>query len=107
MILGPSGQNLCPEEIYAKSKNMPFVQESLVVEQNQKLVALIFTDIDSAEVDGHSNENLERIMEKNRIEVNKNILQYCQMVKVKLYPEAFEKTSKRSIMRFLYQFSQS
>jgi len=107
MILGPSGQNIYPEEIEAKINNMPFVQESLVVEQNQKLVALIFPDFDTADKEGYSNDDLDRIMEETRIEVNKSLPAYCQITKVKLYPEEFEKTPKRSIKRFLYQLSQN
>ena len=107
MILGPSGQNIYPEEIEAKINNMPFVQESLVVEQNHKLVALIFPDFDLADVTGYSNEDLERVMEENKVELNRTLPQYCQIVKVKLYPEEFEKTPKKSIKRFLYQFPQS
>lgn len=103
MILGPSGQNIYPEEIEAKINNMPFVQESLVIEQNQKLNALIFPDFDLADKAGHSNEDLEKIMEVNRIEINKTLPLYCQISKIKLYPEEFEKTPKKSIKRFLYQ----
>ncbi|HCT29677.1 MAG TPA: long-chain fatty acid--CoA ligase [Bacteroidales bacterium] len=107
MILGSSGQNIYPEEIEARINNMPFVQESLVVEQNQKLIALVFPDFDAADKAGYSNEDLERVIETNRVEVNKNLPQYCQIVKVKLYPEEFEKTPKKSIKRFLYQFPQN
>jgi len=107
MILGPSGQNIYPEEIEAKINNMPYVQESLIVEQNQKLVALIFPDFDTADKHGISNEALEQIIEQNRIEANSTLPQYCQITKVKLYPEEFEKTPKRSIKRFLYQLSQN
>lgn len=107
MILGQSGQNIYPEEIEAKINNMPFVQESLVVEHNQKLIALIFPDFDSADKAGYSNEDLERIMEENRFEINKQLPVYCQIIKVKLYPEEFEKTPKKSIKRFLYQVSQN
>lgn len=107
MILGPSGQNIYPEEIEAKINNMPFVQESLVVEHNQKLVALIFPDFDTADKQGYSNDDLERIMEETRVEINKTLPAYCQITKVKLYPEEFEKTPKRSIKRFLYQLSQN
>ena len=107
MILGPSGQNIYPEEIEAKINNMPFVQESLVVEHNQKLVALIFPDFDTADKEGYSNDDLDRIMEETRIEINKTLSAYSQITKVKLYPEEFEKTPKRSIKRFLYQLSQN
>jgi len=86
---------------------MPFVQESLIVQHNQKLEALIFPDFDSADKSGLSNEDLERIMEENRALVNKTLPSYCQITKVKLYPEEFEKTPKKSIKRFLYQLSQN
>lgn len=107
MILGSSGQNIYPEEIEARINNMPFVQESLVVEHNQKLVALIFPDFDLADKSGYSNEDLEKVIESNRVEINKLLPQYCQITKVKLYPEEFEKTPKKSIKRFLYQLSQN
>ncbi|NOU18333.1 MAG: AMP-binding protein [Bacteroidales bacterium] len=107
MILGSSGQNIYPEEIEARINNMPFVQESLVVEHNQRLVALIFPDFDLADKSGYSNEDLEKVIESNRVEINKLLPQYCQITKVKLYPEEFEKTPKKSIKRFLYQLSQN
>lgn len=107
MILGSSGQNIYPEEIEAKINNMPFVQESLVVEQNHRLIGLIFPDFDAADVAGYSNSDLERIMEENRVLINKSLPLYCQIAKVKLYPEEFEKTPKKSIKRFLYQIPQN
>lgn len=107
MILGSSGQNIYPEEIEAKINNMPFVQESLIVEHNQKLIALIFPDFDSADLAGYSNNDLERVMENNRMEINKTLPLYCQITKVKLYPEEFEKTPKKSIKRFLYQIPEN
>jgi len=107
MILGSSGQNIYPEEIEAKINNMPFVQESLIVEHNQKLITLIFPDFDSADLAGYSNNDLERVMENNRMEINKTLPLYCQITKVKLYPEEFEKTPKKSIKRFLYQIPEN
>ena len=86
---------------------MPFVQESLVVEQNKKLIALVFPDFDAADKAGYSNDDLEKVIEANRVEVNKILPSYCQIVKLKLYPEEFEKTPKKSIKRFLYQFPQN
>jgi len=103
MLLGPSGQNIYPEEIEAQINNLPYVQESLVIEQDGKLVALIFPDFDATDKDGVPISNLDKIMEANRHAVNKSLPSYCQIVKVKLYPEEFEKTPKRSIKRFLYQ----
>jgi long-chain acyl-CoA synthetase len=103
MLLGPSGQNIYPEEIEAVVNNLPYIQESLVIEQNGKLTALIFPDFDAADKDGYSTTDLERIMNENKAIANKMLPGYSQIVKVQLYPEEFEKTPKRSIKRFLYQ----
>ena len=103
MLLGPNGQNIYPEEIEAQINNLPYVQESLVIEQDGKLIALVFPDFDSADKDGVQNSSLEKKMEENRTNVNNSLPSYCQIVKIKLYPEEFEKTPKRSIKRFLYQ----
>ncbi len=107
MLLGPSGQNIYPEEIEAQINNLPYVQESLVVEQAGKLVALIFPDFDAADQNGIKTEDLERAMEENRKIANKNLPSYCQIARVRLYPEEFEKTPKRSIKRYLYQTNNS
>lgn len=103
MILGPSGQNIYPEEIEGRLNNMPFVQESLIVEGGGKLITLIYPDFEAADKQGLTNLDLERKMEENRLEVNKELPAYSQIASVKLYPEEFEKTPKRSIKRFLYQ----
>ncbi len=103
MLLGPNGQNIYPEEIEAQINVLPYVQESLVIEQDGKLIALVFPDFDAADKDGIPTANLEKIMEDNRNFVNKTLPSYCQIIKTKLYPEEFEKTPKRSIKRFLYQ----
>ena len=102
MILGPSGQNIYPEEIEAKLNNMPYIQESLVVEKKNKLVALIYPDYDAADETGLSPEDLALIMEENKKILNEQLPAYMQIQKTKLYPEEFEKTPKKSIKRFLY-----
>lgn len=102
MILGPSGQNIYPEEIEAKINNLPYVNESIVIEQEGKLVALIYPDFENAEKQGLTNK-IEEVMEENRITVNKILPGYSQISKVKIYYEEFEKTPKRSIKRYLYQ----
>ncbi len=102
MILGPSGQNIYPEEIEARINNLPYVNESIVIEQEGKLVALIYPDFENAEKQGLS-KRINEIMEENRIAVNKELPAYSQIVKIKLYYEEFEKTPKRSIKRYLYQ----
>lgn len=103
MLLGPSGQNIYPEEIEDKLNNLPYVAESIVVQQNEKLVGLIYPDFDDAFAHGLTNEDIERVMEENRIELNNELPIYSQLAKMKIYPEEFEKTPKKSIKRFLYQ----
>lgn len=103
MLLGPSGQNIYPEEIEDKLNNMPFVSESIVVQQNDKLVGLVYPDFDDAFANGLSNEDIEQKMEENRININQTLPVYSQLSKMKIYPVEFEKTPKKSIRRFLYQ----
>ncbi|SDC36341.1 long-chain acyl-CoA synthetase [Williamwhitmania taraxaci] len=102
MILGPSGQNIYPEEIEAKLNNMPYIQESLVVEKNNRLVALIYPDYETADEAGLNAEDLALIMEENKKILNSVLPAFMQIQKTKLYPEEFEKTPKKSIKRFLY-----
>lgn len=102
MILGPSGQNIYHEEIEARINNLPYVNESIVIEQNGKLVALIYPDFENAEKQGLAS-SIEELMEENRIAVNKSLPGYSQITKIKLFYEEFEKTPKRSIKRYLYQ----
>ena len=103
MLLGANGQNIYPEEIEDKLNNMPYVAESIIVQQNEKLVGLVYPDFDDAFAHGLKSEDLERVMEENRIALNQALPVYCQIQKMKIYPEEFEKTPKRSIKRFLYQ----
>ncbi len=103
MLLGPSGQNIYPEEIEAKLNNMPFVMESLVVENaDNKLVALVVPDFDAADEAKLTHADIEAVMEENRKRVNEITASYENIVAVKLYPNEFEKTPKRSIKRYLY-----
>ena len=103
MLLGPSGQNIYPEEIEDKLNNMPYVSESIVVQQNGKLVGLVYPDFDDAFAHGLKNEDLEQVMEENRVALNQELPAYSQIAKMMIYPEEFEKTPKKSIKRFLYQ----
>ena len=102
MLLSPSGQNIYPEEIEDLLNNLPYVAESIIVAQNEKLVGLVYPDFDDAFAHGLTNQDIERVMEENRIELNTLIPSYSQIAKMKIYPEEFEKTPKRSIKRFLY-----
>lgn len=103
MILGPSGQNIYPEEIEQKLNNMPYVAESIVIDGDGKLVALIYPDMDQATKDGIPMDNMENIMNENIKTLNKELPAYSQLSKVKIYYQEFEKTPKRSIKRYLYQ----
>ncbi len=102
MLLTASGQNIYPEEIEARLNNMPYVNESLVILKENKLVALVYPDNEDAFSQGMNKKQLEEALEQNRIELNKVLPAYSQITQVKLYPEEFEKTAKKSIKRFLY-----
>lgn len=104
LLLTSSGQNIYPEEIESKLNNMPYVSESLIIIlQQDKLVGLIYPDSDDAFAHGLSQSDLVRVMEENRLELNKQLPAFSQIARFKLYPEEFEKTAKKSIKRFLYQ----
>ena len=103
MILGPSGQNIYPEEIEQVLNNLPYVAESLIVERDGKLTALIYPDLDNANKQGIDAAQLEEIMKTNIAELNKQIPSYSQVSGYKIFMEEFEKTPKRSIKRYLYQ----
>lgn len=103
MLLGSSGQNIYPEEIEDKLNNLPYVAESLIVQQGDKLVGLVFPDFDDAFANGLKHEDIEKRMEENRATLNLELPTYCKIAKMKIYPEEFAKTPKKSIKRFLYQ----
>ena len=104
MLLGASGQNIYPEEIEDKLNNMPFVAESIIIQQTDgKLAALIYPDFDDAFAHGMNNDAITQAMEENRIALNAELPAYSQITRVKIYPEEFEKTPKKRIKRFLYQ----
>lgn len=103
MILGPSGQNIYPEEIEQKLNNMPYVNESLIIENGGSLEALVYPDFDSAESQHISRDELEKIMEQNLITLNSEVPAYSKVRAIKMMGEEFEKTPKRSIKRYLYQ----
>ena len=103
MLLTSSGQNIYPEEIESKLNNMPYVAESLIVLQHDKLVALIYPDFDDAFAHGLQQNDIQKAMEVNRAELNQQVPNYCQISKIKIHFEEFEKTAKKSIKRFMYQ----
>lgn len=100
MILGPSGQNIYPEEIEDKVNNQPYVLESVLVCRNDKLVALIYPDTAAIEKEG---KNVVEEMNQMRLHVNKLLPRFCQIAEVEIVKEEFEKTPKRSIKRYLYK----
>ncbi len=103
MILGPSGQNIYPEEIEGVVNNVTYVVDSLVIEDHGILVSLIYPDYHQAELDGLSKEELEAKIQETLPEINKQIPNYAKIAKIEFLPEDFERTPKRSIKRYLYQ----
>ena len=102
MLLGANGQNIYPEEIEDKLNSMALVTESVVVQRNEKLVALIHPDYDEAKSMAFSNSDILNVMEQNRQSLNQTLPAYCKITAVELHEEEFEKTPKKSIKRFLY-----
>lgn len=102
MLLGPSGQNIYPEEIEAKLNNMPFVAESLVIEKEKKLVAFVYPDMEAVDEAKLDQQALQKKMEENRKILNEQIPIYSRISKIDLYPGEFEKTPTKKIKRFLY-----
>ncbi len=103
LILGPSGQNIYPEEIEDSLNNMALVNESVVISENEKLIALVYPDFDEAMKQDMTEEQIAAAMEQNRIELNATLPAYEQISQIRIYHEEFEKTPKKSIKRFLYQ----
>ena len=103
MILGPSGQNIYPEEIEQILNNQPYVAESLIVERDGNLFALIHPDMETARKAGLDNAALAAQMNENIKELNSRLPGYSQVSGSRLFEEEFEKTPKHSIKRYLYQ----
>ena len=103
MILSASGQNIYPEEIEAKLNNMPYVNESLIVERGKGLTAIVYPDYDRMDADKININALTPLMETNRVELNKLVAPYEKVDRIQLIPHEFEKTPKKSIKRYLYQ----
>ena len=103
MLLGANGQNIYPEEIEDKLNSMTLVVESLVIQNGDKLAALIYPDYDEAKNLGFSKEDLQHVMEQNLIELNQMIPSYSKVSSLRLQDEEFEKTPKKSIKRYLYK----
>lgn len=103
MILGPSGQNIYPEEIEQMLNNLPYVAESVVIEEGGKLVALVYPDLDSMMNQKVAPGDIDKVMSDNLATLNKDLPAYSQVSRIDIMNEEFEKTPKRSIKRYLYQ----
>ena len=103
MLLGPSGQNIYPEEIEARLNNMPFIQESIVTDdKDHKLIALIYPDYESCDAEGLTRDEIQVALEKDKQIINKDFPAYMKISRIILFPEEFKKTPKRNIKRYLY-----
>ena len=102
MLLGPSGQNIYPEEVEAKMCNQNYVAECVVAERKGKLVAMVYPDLEAMEADKINKDDLPQLMEANRIAVNAELPKYEQVSSVELVEEEFEKTPKKNIKRYKY-----
>jgi long-chain acyl-CoA synthetase len=103
MILGPSGQNIYPEEIEAVINNKEYVQECLVREDNGKIEALVYPDYEAVDAEDLGDQDIEKILQKIKKEVNQELPAFMNISRIVLFPEEFEKTPKKSIKRYKYQ----
>ncbi len=102
MLLGPSGQNIYPEEIEAKLTYQPYIAECVVIDRDRKLIALVFPDFEALKQDNKDESSLQEIMEENRKKTNAELPKYEQISKIEIVNEEFEKTPKRNIKRYKY-----
>ena len=103
MLLTANGQNVYPEEIESRLNSMAMVSESLVVQRGEKLIGLVHPDMEEAHMLGFDNNDLNNVMEQNRLQLNAQLPSFCRITEIKIHDKEFEKTPKRSIKRFLYQ----
>ena len=103
MILGPSGQNIYPEEIEAALDIRPYFIESLVIEDEGGLTALVFPDFDQGAKDGMNQKEFAKFIKSTLPDINKDLPNYARLKKIEVMSEAFERTPKKSIKRYLYQ----
>ena len=103
MLLGSNGQNVYPEEIEDKLNSMAYVNESLIVQKGDKLIGLVHPDYDEAKAMDFSEDDLESIMEQNRLKLNEQLPPFCKISELRLHEDEFVKTPKKSIKRYLYK----
>jgi len=101
-LVGPSGQNVYPEEIEARLNALPYVGESLVVEKGGRLVALVYPDLERVDAEHVAEADLLRTLENHRLTLNARLPSWAAVARMELWPEEFEKTPTRKIKRFLY-----
>lgn len=102
LLLGSNGQNIYPEEIEDKLNSLPLVNECLVIQEGNKLIGLVHPDYDEAKSIGLSNDDIEKIMEQDREQLNTLVPAYSKLSEIRIQEEEFQKTPKRSIKRYLY-----
>jgi long-chain acyl-CoA synthetase len=102
VILGPAGENIYPESIEEKINNLPYVQESLVIERDGKVHVLVYPDYENLDNNKIPESMIESIMEQNRVTVNKSLADFSRVVKMQVVSEPFQKTPTQKIKRFLY-----
>jgi len=103
MLLSANGQNVYPEEVEDQLNSMPMVTESVMIQEGDKFIGLVYPDFDEVKAMGFTREDLENIMEQNRKDLNVVLPAYCRLAEIRIHEEEFEKTPKKSIKRFLYQ----
>jgi len=103
MLLGANGQNIYPEEIEDKLNSMPMVSDGIIVQREDKLVALIHPDFDAVKEMGFSDDELHDIMEQNRNNLNATLPAYSKIQSFQIQQEDFARTPKKSIKRYLYK----
>ena len=103
MLLGANGQNVYPEEIEDKLNSMAMVNESIIIQREDKLVALVYPDFEEAKTMGFNEDDLKDVMEQNRKELNEMMPPYCKISSILIHNEEFAKTPKKSIKRYLYK----
>ena len=103
MILGPSGQNIYPEEVEAMLDIRPYFVESLVIEEDGGLTALVYPDFDQGAKDGMDQKTFVKYIKSTLPDINKELPNYARLKKIEVMSEAFERTPKKSIKRYLYQ----
>jgi long-chain acyl-CoA synthetase len=102
MLLGPSGQNIYPEELEARLSNLPYIQECVILQRESKLVALVYVDKEALKAEAIQNDSLQVLMDNNRKIFNHQVPAYEQLTKIEMVSEEFEKTPKKNIKRYIY-----